>query len=476
MLDGINIVCHALDPRKWFESPELLGVDGFPLEVMESTGVILEKPRKAKYKGLTFSVSPSKSGGVRCWVDGSIHKYKNDGLYNYDRFAFTDIRNVVAEMQKCFCIDPSKAYLHGLEIGVNLGYSSNSQVIRVIKSAIVHKDKAYSWPPRSRINGKMCSRGEYEVKIYHKGNESGIEKPILRLEVKVLKMRFLDAYGLETLADLLNTGKVYALVEVLFDALKHTVFIDPYAELNFLNQRERLVLETFRQPERWAGLDREKRRGRREQLERILEKCNAFNVRADLEKRVFEEWERLKNRDSEAEKLPMFSPIFEPKEAGEKPTFSPLECMGENVGFTLCDEQTKMIPPQEVETRVCCSCGSDISHQRKKSRFCAEKYKGVGAKKCRNKDSNQRKTKRLQVMRAKEKDMYVRITYHAANNEGEQFSDVLHSSEIAVSREWLDRVVRVELLKETPETLAGSTAKELLRGLTNSNLGGQCAS
>lgn len=473
MFDGINVVCYALDPKKWFDSPELLGVDGFPLEVMESTGEVLEKPRKAKYKGLTFSVSPSKGGGVRCWVDGSIHKYRNSGLYNYDRFTFTDIRTVVDDLQKRFGIDPSKAYLHGLEVGINLEYSSNSQVVRSIKAAIVHKDKAYSWPPRSRVNGKMCSRGEYEVKIYHKGNESGIGKPILRLEVKVLKMRFLGGYGLETLADLVNPNKVFALVGVLFEALKHTVFIDPYAEMNLLNQRERLVLEMFRQPERWVSIGFEQRRGRREQIERILEKCNAFNVRADLEKRVFEEWERLKNGDSEAEKIPMFSPIFEPKEAGEKPMFSPLECVGENMGFTLCDELPKMIPTQEVETRVCCSCGSDISHQRKKSRFCAEKYKGVGAKKCRNKDSNQRKTKRLQVMRAKEKDMYVRITYHAANNEGEQFTDILHSSEIAVSRDWLDRVVRVELLKETPETLAGSSAKELLQGLTNSNFGGQ---
>lgn len=470
MLDGINLVCHGLDPSIWYDAPELQSVYGFPLGVIEHTWEVLKQPRKAKYKSLTFTVSPSSGGGVRCYIDGSIHKYKNNGLHNYDGFTMADIQAVVLDLQTRFGIDPARTYLHGLEIGINIPMESHKQVVRSIRAAIVQKNKPYTdLFPRSNVVGKLAARDAYEVKIYDKGRASNKEQPILRIEVRVLKMRYLSGYGLETLADLTSPKKVNALIGVLKDALGHTVFIDPYAQKDQLNQREVLLLETFRQPEKWVKLDFEQRRTKREQIERILKKCNAFNVRNDLERLILREWEILLNVDFEAEKQPMFAPIFEAKEAVAKPMFAPLEYVDANMGFTLCDEQQEKQGFLPVPKRVCCSCGSDISNQRKQSRFCSEKYKGGIAKKCRNKDSNQRKTKRLQIMSAKNKNLYVRITYHAANDVGQQFTDTLHSSEIAVSREWLDRVVRVDVLSQTPETLTDSPARELLKTFSNAN-------
>lgn len=476
MIDGINIICVGLDPSTWYTAPELVGVDGFPLEVMEQTGEVLKRTRRAKYQGLTFSVSPSTVNGVRCYVDGSIHKYHNEGAHNYDGFTLTDIKNTISDLQTRFGIEPNRTKLHGLEIGVNLVLDSHSQVVKVIKSAIVHRKKAYvDLFPRSGVHGKLCARGEYEVKIYDKGCEGDTERPILRIEVKVKKMRYLDGYGLETLADLTDSKKVAALIGVLLEALKNTVFIDPYTNSSLLNQRERLTLETYRQPERWTNLDHEQRRTKREQVEEILEKCNAFGVCADLEKRVLEEWKRLVNVDSEAEKQPMFTPIFKPKEAVEKPTLSPLECVGESVGFTLCDERPAKPPPTMVEKRACCSCGLDISHQRKQSRFCSEKYKGQLAKKCRNQDSNRRKSLKLKIMQAQVRNQYLRITY---KKDGVFYTDTLHSSEIVVSREWLDTVVSVEVIpfycSDEKQYLYGKDAKAVLEELTRENAPDGC--
>jgi hypothetical protein len=471
MIDGINIVCVGLDPSTWYTTSELMGVDGFPLEVIEQTGEVLKRPRRAKYHGLTFSVSPSQVGGVRCYVDGSIHKYRNGGAHNYDGFTLTDIQSTISDLKNRFGIDPNRTELHSVEIGVNVPFESNSQVVRVIKAAIVQKDKPYTdLFPRSGVHGKLCARGEYEVKIYDKGRASSVEQPILRVEIKVKKMRFLNGYGLETLADLTSPQKVAALIGVLLDALKHTVFIDPYTKTDALSQREQLTLETYRQPERWASLDRNQRRKKREQVGKILEKCKAFDVYTDLEKRVLEEWERLVNGGFEAEKQPMFTPIFEPKEAVEKDTFSPLEYVGENVSFTLCDEHPAKPPPMMVEKRVCCSCGLDISHQRKQSRFCSEKYKGGSAKKCRNRDSNRRKNLKLKIMQAQIKNQYLRITY---KKDGVSYTDTLHSSEIVVSREWLDMVVSVEVMpfysSDEKEYFYGKDARAVLERLTREN-------
>lgn len=480
MIDGISIVCVGLDPSVWYTSPELVGVDGFPLEVIEQTGEVLERTRKAKYQGLTFSVLPSKVEGVRCRVDGSIHKYHNEGVHNYDGFTLADIQNTISDLQARFGIDPNRTKLHGLEVGVNLALDSYSQVVRAIKSAIIQKDKPYTdLFPRSGVLGKLCARDAYEVKIYDKGHASSQERPILRVEVKVLKMRYLYRYGIKTLADLNNPKKLAALIGVLLEVLRQTVFIDPSAnsdpDNSPLNQREELVLETYRQPERWASLNFEQRRTKREQVGRILEKCKAFDVCADLEKRVLEEWKGLVNEGFETEKQPMFSPIFEPKEADAKPMFAPLEYVGVNMGFTLCREHPTELVLEVVEKRVCYSCGSDISHQRKQSRFCSEKYKGHLAKKCRNQDSNRRKSLKLKIMQAQVRNQYLRITY---KKDGVSYTDTLHSSEIVVSREWLDTVVSVEVVpfysSDEKEHLYGKDAKAVLEELTRENAPDGC--
>ena len=73
-------------------------------------------------------------------------------------------------------------------------------------------------------------------------------------------------------------------------------------------------------------------------------------------------------------------------------------------------------------------------------------------------------------MKAQTNGQWLRVTYHAFTDDGTQYSDTLHSTEIAISREWLDKVVRVDVLSEPPETIDGKTATELLDSLTTANM------
>ncbi len=73
-------------------------------------------------------------------------------------------------------------------------------------------------------------------------------------------------------------------------------------------------------------------------------------------------------------------------------------------------------------------------------------------------------------MRAKDRNQYLRVTYHAHDDEENQYCETLHSSEIAVCREWLDKVVRVDVFSDAPETLTGRPARDLLEKLTTANL------
>ena len=65
-----------------------------------------------------------------------------------------------------------------------------------------------------------------------------------------------------------------------------------------------------------------------------------------------------------------------------------------------------------------------------------------------------------------DKDLMLRVTYES---NGKEYSDILGANEISVTREWLDKVKRVELLKHPPETLNGERAKNYLVETSKTN-------
>lgn len=117
--------------------------------------------------------------------------------------------------------------------------------------------------------------------------------------------------------------------------------------------------------------------------------------------------------------------------------------------------------------RYCKCCGRDITHQRKDSVFCSEKYFGKEAKKCRNKDSNRRMIIKRKIKNAMEKEKMMQVVYVDSN--GLEYSDILEAREINVSREWLERVKSVSVLDGTEETQTGENAKEYISKLMCNN-------
>ncbi|MFR0678097.1 hypothetical protein [Dysgonomonas mossii] len=62
-----------------------------------------------------------------------------------------------------------------------------------------------------------------------------------------------------------------------------------------------------------------------------------------------------------------------------------------------------------------------------------------------------------------EKDLVLRITYKVEENE---YSDILGTNEINITREWLDRIVSVEVLDSSMPKMAGEKAKEYLQKIS----------
>jgi len=399
-----------------------------------------------------------------------------------------DVQAAINDLSERFCIDAEMTALENLEIGLNLPLSFSPA--RVIVAAIVCHNKAFTAFDASTPNlGKRCKLSEYEVKIYDKSKQTGnLSTNLLRVEVKVKKMRYLDRYNLRTLADLTNPAKVRPLIGVLLSAISGTVFIDPAANLAPLTLAERADYYRFQIPSTWSRNPSEvnfwKRQDYRQRINRLLEKCNAFDYVHALREGIADEWETLFITSS----LPENGAKSATGEATEKAMFSPLEYVCETIAITLPEKGEKekdKYNPKGEPVRICVSCGKPLTNQKAYSFFCSEKYNGAkAARRCRNRDSNQRRAKRNQVMRAKVRNQFLQVTYSV---DGATYTDILHSTEVGVNRADLDKVVSITILPDcplathsgpdcyghcrcsNPESLTGNKARTLLADLTTQN-------
>ncbi|MES2519312.1 MAG: hypothetical protein V4585_14450 [Bacteroidota bacterium] len=396
MFDFTNIEIVYLLPSQWLKNPFLREL--FTIEVVEETGEVLIKKRLVEYHGLTFKLIPSanKSEGYAMAVSGSLHKYRNKGEDNYDRFTFYDCVEVIHELSVKFEIEPTTAVLHIVEIGVNLNLSYSPQ--KIIKSAIVHRNYPYEAINKNRRNGVCCVHDRYEVKLYDKGFVCGLHnRNIIRFEFKTTKMQQLEKYGINFLSDLTDKRKVMPLLDLLIESLDDTVFIPYDTDMSSLTEKEKINFLSMRIPSTWKELTPKQRFDKKLSLSRILKKCNTFDYQLDLKNRVIAEWKILTDAPKQADKNVTFAPSFYDKETIENVTFAPLVYKVQTLP-NPSDNQYQKNVPKFSSVRRCKSCGKDISMNREGSVFCSVKY-NPDAKQCRNKDSNPKNNFRTQFQK-----------------------------------------------------------------------------
>jgi len=119
------------------------------------------KTYTADYCGLVFSVHPS--GLVR--IRGSLHKFYNENLHNYDDFTFTKLSDTIIHLTDSFNIDPTLATIHTLEFGFNiiLPYSPNN----FLDSILSYKGKCFN--SKHDDGYKECELYQILLKFYNKG-------------------------------------------------------------------------------------------------------------------------------------------------------------------------------------------------------------------------------------------------------------------------------------------------------------------
>ncbi|WP_142685947.1 hypothetical protein [Chitinophaga polysaccharea] len=476
MIDGIKSHHPYLTPCVWRDNPALL----YGVNVDLATGEIISVGQMAVFKGLRFEIRPSLKGqGDTLLLNGSLHKYSNDGLHNANDYPFCKLVNTIKDLITMFAIVPEAAPLHGLEIGVNIKLPFSP--LRIFKQVLCYRNKPFTQiDKRAKHLGLICCLTDYDIKLYDKQAQSKqLCGYLLRFEVKVKKMRYLRRYQIITMADLLDIDKMYSLLDVLIEVLQGIIFFDRSIDQKQLSKPELNQFLTLSSPIAWAAMSKYQLTRNRQRLNDLLMKYSKRRFKPFLNALLVENWNTL----FEAEKLQPFHRLSCVQNGYQDATFSHLEYVGENVApldnsnkeikganpaqiYSLgqVTENIEIYSAENAQKHICKSCGRDITGQRITSIFCSESRYGKAAKSCRNKDSNRRRDLKRIIFKAMSVQKFISITYQVG---GKTYTDTLHPLELDITKTWLDRITRIDIMPvvsgEKRETIKGMAARQFIQ-------------
>lgn len=130
---------------------------------------------RAKYNGFILDRYAQS-----CKVNGSIHKYFNDGQHNYNDFTIKDYREALNDLSKVLNINPEVIRIGRIEVGVNIDLDTDFNVYEFLSCVFMLDYKA---PEKLGQIGFVFKFREYELKIYCK--ELDKHKDKLRIELVI---------------------------------------------------------------------------------------------------------------------------------------------------------------------------------------------------------------------------------------------------------------------------------------------------
>lgn len=329
-------------------------------------------------------------------ISGSIHKFWNSingrSEQNYNDFRFEDLASVIIQLCDMLDLVPGSCVLQNLEFGVNVVPTIPTNDI--LRSVINHKGKPFSREYTENKRFRECERQRYIIKIYNKGLQYNQPGNILRFEGKIIKMAHLKGTGVQTLSDLINPAKIVLLGEVLLRNFYDLLFYDNTIQDADLSALERLILTQGQLPTYWVDLKKTNPCNyykKRDRFKELVKKYGTQDLQDIVGCLVSRKWNDLLKTDPDTlQKLtnlekPHFTRINH-SDKGLKPVMSKdWDQSTEQHPVTSIPCEDKSAEPR----RVCVSCGKDITHQKRNSKFCGAKFVGEReAHRCRNFDSN----------------------------------------------------------------------------------------
>ena len=263
MIDFVKYQLTTYDKDTLLNSPLLVFFD----KVNNSTGEIAVY-QNAYFRGLEFKIyyPTNAHPKERITVEGSYHKYWNNGSHNFNDFNIHNIYEVLKDLELKFNINPNQCRLIQLEIGINILPPIKSKTI--VKGCMFYKTTQFkSIYTKDEGNYNQVKAQRFFVKIYDKRTHYQnkgfkIDNEILRIEKKYSKSEELHKLGIYTMQDLINYG-LNNFKPMLLDLWNNTTYYDKKLLKDYPNRYN------YNSIDYWQGLTKRQRKYQLEKLNNL---------------------------------------------------------------------------------------------------------------------------------------------------------------------------------------------------------------
>ncbi|MDY3364118.1 hypothetical protein PG623_08910 [Riemerella anatipestifer] len=500
MIDGVKFDNPTSLATQWLNSHLL----EFNTPVSIKTGEVVDTTAVATYRGLKFFIRSNRETGrvSVCEVQGSLHKYKNNGKHNADDFTFEDLQEVIADLNAKFGINPDTADLHNLEFGVNI--HTPITATELLKNLVAYGTKEIgTLKVEGKTVGKQIDLTKKALKIYDKGKQYKLpENNLVRFEVSVNKMKPIEDYNIKTLSDLISRTKISPLINELTKWWDSLIYYDKSINLKHLTPTKQKRLLYYATPRNWADFCYQQRWRAKDRYNKLMQEFGSNN-QSKITALIVKKWKELT-----AEKCRDFTQVQKQEVQQKNVEILPVRIEGyflyknnieiEKVNRTKKARKTPQKTPPilanaiypststkkapEIEShnpRNCKCCGKDITHKSKIAVYCS--------KRCNNKVNGQKRTKRQKQQRKAENIALSKaiehyqskgiewLTIETRTPEDIQKAVKLSPSEIRADRATINTIVRVTIIltdKRTkkPLILNAGRCRKLIRIINKSNI------
>lgn len=252
MIDYVKILFSNVDPTRLYNLPFL----DFETPLNLKTGEI-KSEKTVMYNHCKITIYDS---GVVLFA-GSIHKFYNSlqnvkapndkaqKLYrgfNGSQFNINNIFFVRNHLEKLFDCSTKQMLFQNIEFGINTAPGFCPQLF--LKGLLYHKGKLFEFKYRNQFS--QVKHQQYYLKIYNKSEQYKMGIATLRVEIKVVKMKFLEQTGIKTFADI-NTSTLKNAENLLLKIFDEVLNFDYTIDKKVLTSRQKQSLLNYSNPRYW---------------------------------------------------------------------------------------------------------------------------------------------------------------------------------------------------------------------------------
>ena len=247
------------------------------------TGVI-KYPYTTKLDSMDIGVSEKSA-----YVKNSLHKLHNFREYseeqNHNDFTYSEICNEVDYLCKNI-VNAGSTRLTQLEFGLNIELDTLPENL-IRRNFYMHN---YKGGCGNNYNGrgelKQFNHNNYFIKVYDKGKQFELDKNILRFEIKFIKSKDFQRFGVYNIQDLKVKRNLRLLFQNLIKRFDEMIIVDDFNESSIASKDDYNDLQKYTNHIYWTeeikGIHQQQRKRETQKFQKLLIKNDLLKTKLYL--------------------------------------------------------------------------------------------------------------------------------------------------------------------------------------------------